>query len=544
MISQVIEQYLDSISDERDFDLPFMTLIYQMGFYDIHWTHGKWEYGKDFIAKLDVNGQPIQYVFQSKAGNISLTKWRTDIAPQLQEAITNTLSHPNFDSTLPRQVVFIDTGDLVGGAINAAQNWNNDFVPNTLKAKPVEFWCKPQLVKNIEQYALNSVYRSTALKATSHANFLSFYSNCLSGTITTRGIESYSLCWLDPLLSVPERIIRATIEAEIFARVLLQNGQIYEAIVCYLAIARTIFHSSYQQPSTQELDLLKQHFELAKVRIKSLSIAYLRFVETEWNKNGNDLVSAGFGGMFTYLVHICRIFDTMCLAYFINPTTVEQTSILSFLRGLKANEQGVGKVPSDLYAVSLTTPIMIAVHQGEINLAKEIIENAVNWLIDRVANGNSIANLNANEEEEVNTLFGVSNLNVATRPGGGFSRVILTDLAALTNDSSFYDSIGQLLKTTVIPSYRQVQDTEGITMIEGSDIVDYPNLEIKEKLSAFDDLNHGEHIENDIDQISLADEFGLEGLLVLSLLLRDRYFPRKWRTVLDNTTAQIQAAAA
>ena len=55
MISLVIDQYLDSISNEREFDFPIMALLHEMGFYDIHWTHGKWEYGNSLPDTFNVN---------------------------------------------------------------------------------------------------------------------------------------------------------------------------------------------------------------------------------------------------------------------------------------------------------------------------------------------------------------------------------------------------------------------------------------------------------------------------------------------------------
>lgn len=103
MISLVIEQYLDSVKDERAFDFPFMALLHEMGFYDIHFTHDMYEFGKDFIAKKEDDDQTIQYVIQSKAKDVDLSTWRREIQSQLTEAITNTLSHPNFDAELERK---------------------------------------------------------------------------------------------------------------------------------------------------------------------------------------------------------------------------------------------------------------------------------------------------------------------------------------------------------------------------------------------------------------------------------------------------------
>ena len=114
MLKNVLDGYLDGLKGkERDFDLPFLALLPAMGFYDIHFTHGHVEFGKDFIAKkLDSDGVERQYSFQSKAGDISNTEWRNGIQGQMFEAATLTLSHPNFDAMLPNQVVLVCTGRL------------------------------------------------------------------------------------------------------------------------------------------------------------------------------------------------------------------------------------------------------------------------------------------------------------------------------------------------------------------------------------------------------------------------------------------------
>ena len=94
MLANVLAAYLDSIT-EREFDLPLATLLRASGFYDIHYTHGNVEFGKDFIAKREDNGAIIQYSFQSKAGDISQPDWRNEIMNQMLESLFIELSHPS-----------------------------------------------------------------------------------------------------------------------------------------------------------------------------------------------------------------------------------------------------------------------------------------------------------------------------------------------------------------------------------------------------------------------------------------------------------------
>src|ERR1700690_2005864 len=69
---------------ERGFDESFISLLRAHGFYDIHFRHGQFEFGKDFVAKRDGDGQEVQYGFQSKAGDINGSDW-DGIYSQLEE---------------------------------------------------------------------------------------------------------------------------------------------------------------------------------------------------------------------------------------------------------------------------------------------------------------------------------------------------------------------------------------------------------------------------------------------------------------------------
>ena len=55
MLDDVIGNYIDSLT-EREFDAPFMALLRLHGFDDIHFLHGSFEFGKDFIAKRTEDG--------------------------------------------------------------------------------------------------------------------------------------------------------------------------------------------------------------------------------------------------------------------------------------------------------------------------------------------------------------------------------------------------------------------------------------------------------------------------------------------------------
>ena len=121
MLEDVIGKYIDSLT-EREFDAPFKALLRLHGFYDIHFLHGPFEFGKDFIAKRTEDGVQHQYAFQTKAGDIGLSEWNL-CRGQIDMLRTDWLSHPNFDTQMPRSARFVTTGRLVGGAPLEAQQY-------------------------------------------------------------------------------------------------------------------------------------------------------------------------------------------------------------------------------------------------------------------------------------------------------------------------------------------------------------------------------------------------------------------------------------
>ena len=111
MLDSVIGAFLDAVS-EREFDAPFMALLRAMGFYDVHFTHGSVEFGKDFIAKKDIDGNQYQFAFQTKAVPITFP----EIQNQLDVLRTSTLSHPAFSTTRQLRPVLVTTRRMTGSA--------------------------------------------------------------------------------------------------------------------------------------------------------------------------------------------------------------------------------------------------------------------------------------------------------------------------------------------------------------------------------------------------------------------------------------------
>jgi hypothetical protein len=50
VLRDVVAGFLDTVT-EREFDGPLIALLAARGFTDVHFLHGAFEFGKDFIAK-------------------------------------------------------------------------------------------------------------------------------------------------------------------------------------------------------------------------------------------------------------------------------------------------------------------------------------------------------------------------------------------------------------------------------------------------------------------------------------------------------------
>jgi hypothetical protein len=119
MLAVAYENWIRHVS-ERGFDESFICLLRANGFFDIRFRHGPFEFGKDFTAKRREGGTPVQYAFQSKAGDIDSAEW-SKLYGQLDELTGGRLAPSGFDPNLPRRSILVTTGRLVGKVPFAAR---------------------------------------------------------------------------------------------------------------------------------------------------------------------------------------------------------------------------------------------------------------------------------------------------------------------------------------------------------------------------------------------------------------------------------------
>ena len=530
MLANVLGVYLDSVK-EREFDLPLNTLLHASGFYDIHFTHGNVEFGKDFIAKRDENGATIQYSIQSKAGDVSQSDWRNDIMQQILESLLSGLSHPSFDKDAPRQTVLVITGKMLGNAALGLQELN-ETIKQKYQHRPVLVWDRENLIQLLETHGLGSIYQTNASGFLKYGNFYQLYGKALEGNISQREIEDHSRQWLDDAIPRDKRLLCSAIESNVFAAQCQAKGLVYEAITSHLTLIRTIMHQIYTTNNHTEVEQLREIYSLEIANLKIILMQYLAEFKALWDKSGNNLCSIipGSNSIIMYSIHCARIMEVVGILYFLEVEKAERDTVISFLVSFISQELGCAHIPSDYYAVSLVLPVLSLCASGHRDIAEGFLQRSAVWLCDRYQSGFGLADISAEPYDEIATLFGYPFDFIKVRPRkSSFAASVICDLAAFIAEAELYANIVNDIKAVKIsPQYWQVPDTTSLFTLDGKDIIAYPNITYSDNYLPFESYAFADHIRCESRSFAITDATGPFGPVLMMLLLRDRYFPTLW----------------
>lgn len=521
---------------ERQLDLPLLLLLPAMGYFDVHFTHGGEEHGKDFIAKKRENDEVIQYAIQSKVDDINLAAWR-DVQQQIIEAMTTGLSHPNFDRALPRQVVLVTTGDLVGGAKTSVQDFNGDFV-QSIRQRPLMFWGKQNLIEMFEEYGLASTHRATAGGFAEYGRFFVVYANAMQGTLSDREIEAYSRRWIDTSLDRDSRLLVCALESEIIAQQCIEQGFYYEAIVAHLARLRTLCTLAYSDVSS-DVSYGADLYAESAMHLHELCAEYITEIRNQWRQQGDLLTmivtsphsdTYAQPPMATYLAQCARIIEVAALVYFTALSDHKRDEIASFLEEFLHGEPGCYHPLSNRNAVTIVLACLILLGQDRREIVRDLLRKATLWVCDRYEQGVGLAQFDASEESETMTLLGYAFATVdVSECRSSHLAAALSDLAAFFGDDDLYrDIVNEIKASHVYPEYWQPSDTIGVCSIESADITQYPHVPFEDSLTDFNQYQYAPHMSHEPENFQLADRYGVSALVVLMTLLRDRYFPKAW----------------
>lgn len=527
MLRNLIERYLDNLPNERAFDATFIALLAAEGYSDIHFLHGLFEFGKDFVAK-DGNDPPkIQYVFQNKVGDMNISDFR-DAKQQMLDAVINPLGHPGLDSALSRKVVLVLTGRLKGTAPVDFQQFA-DYVQATFPQRSVLLWDREIIIGMMMKHGPEQLFRS-GMDVRAYGSFYRLYGDILEQKAATDSIERHFDARLHAKTATNERVAAVTIEAFLFADAAHQASQPHFALQSMLAIHRAVLHEM-QQSSEAALADLSTLLRASAIAIVEEAV---RFTE------GCIYAAALAGGLcdalngaatfVSYPVLCAQLTDALVLTYELG-TEMQSAQAADALCKLVQEEPGCSHPISDRYAVSSVAAVRALQAMGRSDLASRYLKESAIWLIDRYwGESDGLASCDATEADEIRQLLGgaFSGLNIA-KESGSLLATALMDSACFIQDLVIYDGLrSDILAAGIVPRYYQVQDTAGQFQYDAEDVIRMPNVEFLDRMPPFETYTHGNHLVGEPQSFKLRDRIPKGAYTAVSLLMRDRYFPTTW----------------
>jgi hypothetical protein len=527
VLRDLIERYLDNLKTERSFDSTFLALLAAEGYSDIHFTHGSFEFGKDFIAKNTEDGGQIQFAFQNKAGNVGAPQWR-EIRHQMFETLTNSIGGPSFDATLPRRTVLVLTGRLVGTAPVDYQQFAETMRAQFTGRTVLPPWDREAIVELLLKHGPEHLFQS-GRDISSYGGFYQLYGNILESRARIDDIERHFDDRLHAAIPDRDRIAAVAIEAHLFADAAQSSDQPYLALQAMLAEMRAVVfevQSVGLQQQTAPNALLQAALADVYAAATTVSMTYL---ERAASAGGVFEAAGGTGIVVTYPVLCTQLMDALVLECCLGSDDQAREAAAK-LANLVSTEPGCAHPISDRYAVSIAWTIRALHMAGYDREARGLLKEAALWLIDRYWGGGSgLASCDSSESEEISVLFGAPFKGVTIKPSAGsLLATALMDAACFLQDRDTYDGLRKdILAADVVPRYYQIRDTPGQFQYGTEDTIRFPNVEFTEEMPAFETLSHGSHLDGE-PMLSLEAVFGIGVYAGVSLLMRDRYFPSTW----------------
>lgn len=533
VLQHVLRNYISGLRNERQFDAPFGLLLAPCGFEDIHYTHGVVEFGKDFIAKRNEGNQLIQYSFQLKRGAIDLPEWTNRIQNQMLQSVMTPIRHPSFDRDLKHQAVLVTTGEINPIAAQAVDELNSQIVQQ-YDRMPILVWTQRTLIDLILSQGLDSMLAATIEGFAEYADFYQLYSQAMKGDATFERIESDSKRWLSRYDNFEKWALWCSLESEALAQQFVSSGRFYEAIHVHLGRLRAICAAAYEAQS-QDLPAL---FRSALPSVVELASAYVRSFKEAWEPArdmlSSDLPSTDFIG---YRVQCSRVLECASLGYWLSDDQASRTQFAEFVCDIVTVELGCAQPISDRYAVSVALASLVLVNEWQLPTLELLLCRATEWLCDRYEQGIGIATVDSSEKEEIETLLGYrfDFTKVSTRRDSLLATII-RDASVVLGNADVYSDIGNDFEAVgIFPEYYQSKDTLGACLVEGADVLRYPTVGYREKVSDWIAFEHSSYAAEECREYRFTNLLGTRSTVILTMLLRDRYFPGIWSSLFDKS---------
>ena len=515
MLDDVIGSYLDALG-EREFDAPFMALLRALRFTDIHFLHGSFEFGKDFVAKRVDGGELCQYAFQTKAGDINGAAW-SECRGQIDMLRTDSLAHPNFDKDLPRKAVFVTTGRLVGAAAVRAQEYCAHL--ETLGECEFETWDRERLVELMGENSAAALSPDTA------GALIALLGQIDLKVIGEYEAEQYSRRWL----SGPDALSlhRCALEAAVIANRLRRTGRLDLAAFVGLALLRASWERTHGILPPEPLGALTSECGRQLFRHYAWSL-FDRCSDEACDSlsmvRSHDAVSA----YITYPVRCCRLMETLALLALLEQTSDDPRvkSLADFLSSFVDSNPGVAHPISDRWGVSLIF-VVLATSKTDAGRPVRLLKAVVKWVADRYdADGLGLAGPSAEPQDEVDRLLGDPFEHIKLDPRReSYIAAIAMDLAALLELGDVFDLMcNEFLAVKLYPAVIEVEDTHAQYQTRNGGQFFTANMEYSEHWEPVDGWKVSPHHRRAKSDYYLQRLEKWWDHLALSAVTRDRYF--------------------
>jgi hypothetical protein len=530
MIADVIGAYLDSIAGrEREFDAPFMALLRAGGYHDIHFLHGSFEFGKDFIAKGREGDTLYQFAFQTKAGNLGITEWRQARA-QIDELRRNSLAHPSFDDDLPRKAVFVTTGRLIG----AAKLDSQQYAAYLERQDETGFivWDRETLVEIMTRSP------EVGIASAAEGLLLTLLGKIDERTLVDKELEAFSRRWvLDE--DTASGLWKSAVEAAVIANRLAGHERLDLACFTALCLVRAAWASTHgAEPqggvglSIADLGrgLFSFYASALRDRCDEESLDPLAFVHA----NAEEIPVS----FVTYLVRCMRLIEILGLLGLLKLESGadESAEVAEYLVRFFGSHPGAAHPVSDRWAVSLIPPLLLLGRLGHRETVTSVLTEVTRWIADHYeGDKHGLAGPAAAPGEEVNYLLGTPFEHVELeRRSESFVSTVILDLAAVLEMGDFFElARNEFLAVKAMACVVEAEDTRGQYLLDSPGLSYEPNMEYEEKWQPADGWKVAHHHKRGPSTYYLGRIGRLWDQLAASCVLRDRHFPVSYRALLS-----------
>lgn len=519
-LADAVANYVTSLT-ERELDAPLIALLRSQGFTRVHLVHGPYEFGKDIIARRVDDGVETQYCLQSKAGDLNARAWR-ELRLQVDAMRTGTVAHPHFDPTLPRRLVVVTNGRLIGGAAVEFQDYNSYH--RTRNESPTDLWDIDDLAPKFYDVLIDGV------SARHRSRTLELLGQLANGRGTVRLVREYTRSWFNTDLTAREAWSNV-LTAAMLAQEASMSGR--EDLAAQLAYQ--LVRSTWEVPETQDAEAKRRTAHALLQHVAQQTWDQVR------NMTADDVVrttiesSPAFAPFSTHPVKIARLCEVLSMGGLLAlsnqlradaerpPAGFDVVTVANWVAGLCETTPAVSHPIGDDYAFSLLATCIFLHSTG--HDVDHLLGEAAVWLLDRVEFADGIAEAGVDTFEMVRVLLGspYKGLRKAGRRDS-YALTVTLDLArALGLDDLFIRLVHDLEAVDAYASVVRGYPPNPATLVARLSYADH---------ATDDGVLVAAHYGDDIQTMSAAANEEWFDVLATWATLRDRHTPAILRALI------------